>query len=422
MGDNVFTNVDIKSVEETFRAQGISEEIIKIAIEDINKGLPKDKVMIYVSAGNDVECVRSMSKALSLGASEKIVQRIGRLDKFKREIVFREIGYGVPEDTIISILSRNTNAHKMDQMFKSYRENMANTVPVESEKSEPNQDTEKSDSADEVADKNPSDTSAGGKNKEGSGDNAKVYIKSEDIADALGPVLQQISEHMMQQFTQAITPVIEAIPKPAADKAADRSEEKTADKSDITDKKPEVVAEADRTIIKEESARPRMVFVDMPESNKGNKEAQTAVTQKPESGTTAVKTAVSTDNTDLNMNNSGSTRSASNVIDFTGDYHMYLTTPDGRNIPVHVDQTKPKKPKNVISIAERFFKGSPSQKSLLRMLIEGRLNPEQLKQIQRAKEASFSDMELKDLIECGLPAEEMSGIIDVVMTDKRVAV
>lgn len=404
MGDNVFTNVDIKSVEETFRAQGISEEIIKIAIEDINKGLPKDKVMIYVSAGNDVECVRSMSKALSLGASEKIVQRIGRLDKFKREIVFREIGYGVPEDTIISILSRNTNAHKMDQMFKSYRENMANTVPVESEKSEPNQDTEKSDSADEVADKNPSDTSAGGKNKEGSGDNAKVYIKSEDIADALGPVLQQISEQMIQQFTQAITPVIAAIPKPTEN----------------------VVSEADRTIIKEESARPRMVFVDMPESNKSNEETQTAVTQKPESGTTVVKTAVSTDKTDVNSDtDSGGSRAtsgASNVIDFTGDYHMYLSTPDGRSIPVHVNQTKPKRPKNVISIAERFFKGSPSQKSLLRMLIEGRLNPEQLRQIQRAKEAAFTDMELKDLIECGLPADEMSGIIDVVMTDKKIAV
>ena len=388
MKEKIISNADIKSVTESFHNQGISEDIISIAVEDLKKGIPKEKIMIYASAGCDVNKVRSMSKALQLGASERVVQKIGVLDNFKTKIIIRELEYGVPEDTIYSVISRKNDVHAMDQIFKRYRDNMANTEPIEPGKDEDAKD----DSIDDI----PADKDI----KESVEDAHKVYIKSEDIVDALSPVIKQISEQMMQQFAQVITPVIAAIPKPTEN----------------------VVSEADRTIIKEESARPRMVFVDMPESNKGNKEAQTEVTQKPESGTTAVKTAVSTDKTDLNMDNSGSTRSASNVIDFTGDYHMYLTTPDGRNIPVHVDQTKPKKPKNVISIAERFFKGSPSQKSLLRMLIEGRLNPEQLKQIQRAKEASFSDMELKDLIECGLPAEEMSGIIDVVMTDKRVAV
>ena len=395
MKDNSFTNVDIKSVTESFRNQGIPEDIISIAVEDMEKGIPKEKIMIYASAGGDVNKVRSMSKALQLGASERVVQKIGVLDKFKTKIIIRELEYGVPEDTIYSVISRKNDAHAMDQIFKRYRDNMANTEPIEPEKDEDAKD----DSIDDIpADKD---------NKEAVDDAHKVYIKSEDIVDALSPVIKQISKQMMQQFAQVITPVIEAIQKPAEETSADKPEEKAVEKKCITDREPEVVSEADRTIINEESAKPRMVFVDMPESNKGNEDT---------------KIAVSTDKSEMNSDDSEATRSASNVIDFTGDYHMYLTTPDGRNIPVHVDQTKPKKPKNVISIAERFFKGSPSQKSLLRMLIEGKLNPEQLKQIQRAKGAGFTDMELKDLIECGLPAEEMSGIIDVVMTDKRVAV
>lgn len=392
MRDKSFTDVDIRSVTESFRNHGIPEDIISIATEDMEKGIPKEKIMIYASAGGDIGKVKSMSKALQLGASERVVQKIGVLDKYKNELIIRELEFGVPDDVIFSIISKKQDVHAMDQMFKRYRDNMANTVPAEPEKD----DAKKDKTADDISnDKGHNDASEY---------DHKVYIKSEEIVDALGPVIKQISEQMMQQLTQVITPAIAAaIPKPAVET-------------------PEVVAEADRTIIKEESSRPRMVFVDMEDSKDANKDNQNTVIKNSETNNKAVQTLESSVMKETDSDNSASTGNASNVIDLNSDYHMYLTTPDGRSVPVHVDQTKPKKPKNVISIAERFFKGTPSQKSLLRMLIDGRLSPDQLRQIQRAKEANFSDMELKDLIECGLPAEEMSGIIDVVMADKKLAV
>ena len=70
-------------------------------------------------------------------------------------------------------------------------------------------------------------------------------------------------------------------------------------------------------------------------------------------------------------------------------------------------------------MAAKLFNGTESQKALLKMLIEKRLTPEQLKEIKRAKDNHFEDDELTDLIESDLPAEEMAGIIDVIISDRK---
>ena len=101
-----------------------------------------------------------------------------------------------------------------------------------------------------------------------------------------------------------------------------------------------------------------------------------------------------------------------------GTYQTVLTTPDGKKIPVQIERTSPRKPKGMLAMAARLFKGTHAQKALLNMLIASRLDPAQLKEIKRAKDSHFTDEELKDLIESDLPAEEMAGIIDVIISDR----
>ena len=72
-----------------------------------------------------------------------------------------------------------------------------------------------------------------------------------------------------------------------------------------------------------------------------------------------------------------------------------------------------------MAMAAKLFGGTQSQKALLRMLIDKRLTPEQLKEIKRAKDNHFAEDELTDLIESDLPAEEMAGIIDVILSDRK---
>lgn len=105
-------------------------------------------------------------------------------------------------------------------------------------------------------------------------------------------------------------------------------------------------------------------------------------------------------------------------VHINGNYQTYLTTADGRKIPVQIEHTQTRKPKGMLAMMSKLFTGSPSQKALLNMLIDSRLKPAQLAEIKRAKDNHFTDEELKDLIECDLPAEEMAGIINVIISDR----
>ena len=105
-------------------------------------------------------------------------------------------------------------------------------------------------------------------------------------------------------------------------------------------------------------------------------------------------------------------------VHINGNYQTYLTTADGRKIPVQIEHTQTRKPKGMLAMMSKLFTGTPSQKALLNMLIDSRLKPAQLAEIKRAKDNHFTDEELKDLIECDLPAEEMAGIINVIISDR----
>jgi hypothetical protein len=99
--------------------------------------------------------------------------------------------------------------------------------------------------------------------------------------------------------------------------------------------------------------------------------------------------------------------------------NMSMTMPDGSIVPVRIEHAEKKNYKGMAAVAARFFNGNPWQKSLLNMLIDGHLSKDQLVAIKKARDYHFSDQEIKELIESGLPAEEMSGIIEVVMADRR---
>ena len=103
----------------------------------------------------------------------------------------------------------------------------------------------------------------------------------------------------------------------------------------------------------------------------------------------------------------------------TSDMSYSMTMPDGSVVPIRIEHAEKKNQTGMAALASRLFNGSPWQKSLLNMLIDGHLNSDQLAAIKKARDYHFTDQEIKELIESGLPAEEMSGIIEVVMADRR---
>lgn len=106
------------------------------------------------------------------------------------------------------------------------------------------------------------------------------------------------------------------------------------------------------------------------------------------------------------------------------DFHMIpgcqtmIRFADGTVVPVDVDRPAAMDKKAFASVAGRMFGKKSPQNALVRQLINKKLTASQLKVIKRAVQYRFSDRDLKDLIDSDLPAEEMSGIIDVVMANR----
>ena len=107
----------------------------------------------------------------------------------------------------------------------------------------------------------------------------------------------------------------------------------------------------------------------------------------------------------------------SNIRSIPG-YQAMLRFADGTIVPVDVDRPSGTDKKAFASLVGRMFGKKSPQNALVRQLINRKLTSSQLHQIKKAVQYRFPDRDLKDLIESDLPAEEMAGIIDVVMADR----
>ena len=99
------------------------------------------------------------------------------------------------------------------------------------------------------------------------------------------------------------------------------------------------------------------------------------------------------------------------------DCRVLVKDSDGTTRSINVERVEKRNGKGISNVAAKLFGTTPMKRSLLTYLIGGKLNPDQLKQIKYALEKGLTDAEIKDLIESGLPAEEMAGIVDIVAAE-----
>ena len=99
-------------------------------------------------------------------------------------------------------------------------------------------------------------------------------------------------------------------------------------------------------------------------------------------------------------------------------YQAMLRFADGTIVPVDVEKPSGVDRKAFASIVGRRFGKKSPQNALVRQLINKKLSSSQLREIKKAVQYKLADRDLKDLIDSDLPAEEMAGIIDVVLANR----
>ena len=362
---------DIECLVQSYRTRDIDERIVGLAEGDLKAGFKEEKVRLYVASNMDMDRAKAMSEAIHEGMSLFLLKKVADRDEYVIRLALKEFKGGMSDAEIAKVVTKKAPANTMEQMFRQMKSDMTRTedeaVPEETEKRQASHDNE--EPAREA-----------------------VSYKPEDIAAAMEPVLARLMDGRLNK---------------EIDRLEKRVEELT---SDLASSAGVIKSKED------EIGRLREEMVKM-------KEEKVAVGTKTSEGTPPSVSetqppARADKKKETDAGDAGGVVSDKPEIQLDGSYQTVLTTPDGKMIPVQIEGTSTKKPRGVLAMAARLFSGTPSQKSLLNMLIDSRLKPAQLREIKRAKDNHFSDEELKDLIECDLPAEEMAGIIDVIISDR----
>ena len=461
---------DLDYILSGYRQRNLSETVIALAENDLKSGLSKGQVDLYTARRLGEANARAMSEALHMGISPKLVKKLAMLDECRIGIILDELRGGMSEEKVLEVLSKDSSAHGMEELFSQIKEDMANAGDDEPG---PEDDVGKG------MDSSKENTGT----SENVREQANPAFSPEDIAKAMEPMLTRLMDGRLNMEIDRLEKKVQELTGDLASSAGviknkeDELLRLREEMEKMKERKQEAAAVPKAAKPKKDAAASNGAVDHIRAGDKGMEMAdgaatvsnamtfndaatvQNAATVK---GMGAVKDSVVINDSTV-ANGSASVYDSSNngvvktdglpkanvqfmnnesaggrnqdikAVDGSalsqdiagkgisipeGTYQTVLTTPDGKKIPVQIERTSPRKPKGMLAMAARLFKGTPAQKALLNMLIESRLDPAQLKEIKRAKDSHFTDEELKDLIESDLPAEEMAGIIDVIISDR----
>lgn len=384
MAVNEISQNDIIVLLDGYRKRGLSEEMLELVENDLKNGLTKSQVDIYAAKKVSIVCARAVSEAQHLGATSKLAHRLIGMDEYRLGIVMEEFRGGLSEEKILKVLSMEAPAHGIQELFDHVKEDMASAGDDKEEKGLHKDG--------DVVTTNQADAALPGAP-------AALTYTPEDIAKAMEPMLTRIMDGRLNTEIDRLERRVSELQSDLASSAGviKNKEGEISRLREEMEKMKERQVNKETTVEVQAARKP-----DNPGCNISTEAYVNAVVGKMKAQT---QNSMMSDKTPQQVN-------------INGNYQTYLTTADGRKIPVQIEHTQTRKPKGMLAMMSKLFTGTPSQKALLNMLIDSRLKPAQLAEIKRAKDNHFTDEELKDLIECDLPAEEMAGIINVIISDR----
>ncbi len=388
----ILSEDEINRIMSDYRGGGYSNEVLEIAENDLRCGITREQQSWYMVKTFEPAKVRSLSEAIRENIPDSLIKLMYRLDRYQIDVVVRQFKAGIPEDELAKVIRKKYSAHDMQMVFDKLQKELMNTKPAPEE----NETLEYDISEEKVPNNNESENNEFEKTDSTEKEKVPeqtVETKSipatdncvssdeQNVEDKLSnEVLMKSFETMMEKLNSTIDNLtaVDSVAEQRLNATIDDMEKRIKSLNKELEMSAGIIAERENEIA----------------------QLKERVREMEDNGTEPKK-------------DGGLEQYAERV-----DTNVTMTMPDGSVVPLRIEHTENKNHKGMAGFATRFFNGNLWQKSLLNMLIDGHLNKDQLAAIKQARDYNFSDQEIKELIESGLPAEEMSGIIEVVMSDR----
>ena len=382
---------DISEAMAQLRRTGkYNDEVLKLVQADLEYGLSRDEVDIYLMRKLPIEVKRKLSEALHEGCGTEIVTVFADagINIHQIETAINYYNAGVPLEAIKSVIAQNMNAHGMKEAYKKI---LAQMKAVQGTTEE---DFAKVD---------------------------KTYVDS--LFEEMRKIVSRIG-YDEKRFDELNVKIKEIAGGKASDKELEELYQKMADKDAIISNQQDNINQANAALArlrresdeKEEEKKKMQETIGKLNGQLLEKDEQIAVLKEQK-----VEPTTQPSESEASITPPGTVPlkdASGNVVYGIPVHYAIAYKAEGVKEPevTVIERTERKNVGFASMFAKLSFK-KKSRQDIVKLVASGNLTPEQLQQIRIGMEKKLTENQLLNLINNNVPAEQMKEIIEIAVLE-----
>lgn len=393
MGENrkQMSEQDIGEVMAQLRRTGrYNDDVLKLVQADLEYGLSRDEVDIYLMRKLPIEVKRKLSEALHEGCGTELVTVFADagINTHQIETAINYYNAGVPFEVIKSVIAQNMNAHGMKEAYKKV---LAQMKAVQGTSEE---DLEKVD---------------------------KTYVDS--LFEEMRKIVSQIG-YDEKRFDELNAKIKEIAGGKASDKELEELYQKMADKDAIISNQQDNINQANSALArlrresdeKEEEKKKMQETIGKLNGQLLEKDEQIAALKEQK-----VEPTMQPAESEASITPPGTVPlkdASGNVVYGIPVHYAIAYKAEGAKEPevTVIERTERKNVGFASMFAKLSFK-KKSRQDIVKLVASGNLTPEQLQQIRIGMEKKLTENQLLNLINNNVPADQMKEIIEIAVLE-----
>lgn len=382
---------DIGEVMAQLRRTGrYNDDVLKLVQADLEYGLSRDEVDIYLMRKLPIEVKRKLSEALHEGCGMELVTVFADagINTHQIETAINYYNAGVPFEVIKSVIAQNMNAHGMKEAYKKV---LAQMKAVQGTSEE---DLEKVD---------------------------KTYVDS--LFEEMRKIVSQIG-YDEKRFDELNAKIKEIAGGKASDKELEELYQKMADKDAIISNQQDNINQANSALArlrresdeKEEEKKKMQETIGKLNGQLLEKDEQIAALKEQK-----VEPTMQPAESEASITPPGTVPlkdASGNVVYGIPVHYAIAYKAEGAKEPevTVIERTERKNVGFASMFAKLSFK-KKSRQDIVKLVASGNLTPEQLQQIRIGMEKKLTENQLLNLINNNVPADQMKEIIEIAVLE-----
>lgn len=389
-------NGQVAATVRDFTRNGCTDDVLRVAKEDLELGYPKELVALYAESGWQMDRCKKFSSIMRANSDGDLLRMLaeGGFNPYQMQLLANFYEKGVPVAQLRDVGAKNLTAYDMEQALKTvYQANLqAETDKVE-KKPEDNSLQEKIVSLEEELRQREKELGEQQEiNNKQASEGAGLRIKVESMEKQIKELEQEKAGYDSEKRS-----ILEE---------RDRFYRQN---QTLMEEKSQLIADLEEVQKEKDGMGQRLKEME------SKTLAETAEPQAAGKQAAAAGQAVSGQQTASGGQGITAEPAGNNA---GNDYLAAVRGRNGEKYLVPVERSMRRKPDGLKAFAEKLLGRGRQSSGLIKQLTGKGLNPAQMEQVRMAVQAGLTEQEVNDLIDSGFSADEMAQAVEIVVAER----